>query len=816
MTKSVVVCLLTISSLFGFSTLSAAPVYDWSLGLGGPGTNTAHDVAVDGSGNVVVVGLFTGTMTIGGQVLTSAGAQDIFLAKYDATGAHLWCKRFGGTGNDVAKAVAINVAGDVILTGHFRGPVTFGGAPLAGRGLQDVFVAKFDAAGVHQWSQWYGSAGSDEGQDIVVDASGNVVVTGQYTGLINFGGGDTPAFGSLDMFVVKLNAAGGYLWSKGIGNVNPDVGNGVAVDALNNVFVTGMFTNTVNFGGSPLTSVGSNDVFVVKYDGDGVHQWSTRLGGPTGDAGQEIGVDASGDVVVTGIYNGAFLVKYDTDGVQEWSQSFSGTDVVQGMDLAISSAGTITITGNLRGTTDFGGGPLTSAGDDDIFLLMSEADGAHRWSQRFGNTGDDWGQACAFDASGNLIAGGIFSGAVDFGGGPLVSAGLADVYLAKFDDHVADTTPPNITCPAGVEVEQAAPDGTPATHVAIAAFLSGASALDDEDPAPAITDDAPDVFPAGMTTVTFRATDSAGNYAECAAMVVVVDTTPPQITCPAGVQVDQTTPDGTPATHPVIAAFLVGALASDAADLAPFITHNAPAVFPLGTTPVTFSVIDASGNQAQCTAAVTVIDPTAPQLTVVLDKTVLWPPDHNFVTVCAQVTVSDNGNGEATFWLVSITSNEAADKSGTGQTTPDIRGAEFGTPDLCFDLRAERAGDGSDRVYEIVYATRDASGNEGYGTAWVRVPHDKSAELTSARPNPFNPQTTLDYSLSVGDRVQIAIYDARGSLVRRLVDQDMPAGEHRVTWNGLDQAGRPVGSGIYFVKLAAGSAVDSRKIVLLK
>ncbi|HEU4928258.1 MAG TPA: HYR domain-containing protein, partial [Candidatus Krumholzibacteria bacterium] len=593
-------------------------------------------------------------------------------------------------------------------------------------------------------------------------------------------------------------------------------GYGVAVDASNNVFVTGMFTNTVNFGGGPLTSAGSNDVFVVKYDGDGVHQWSTRLGGPSGDLGKGIGVDASGDVVVTGVYNGTFLVKYDTNGVQEWSQSFSGTDMVQGLNLAISSAGAIAVTGNLRGTTDFGGGPLTSAGDDDIFLVMSEATGAHRWSQRFGNTGDDWGHACAFDPSGNLIAGGIFSGSVDFGGGPMVSAGLSDVYLTKFDDHVADTTPPTISCPSDVQVEQAAPDGTLATHVTIAAFLAGASASDDEDPAPAITHDAPAVFPAGMTTVTFRATDSAGNYAECSAMVLVVDTTPPQITCPAAVEVDQATPEGTPATDPVIAAFLAGASASDLADPAPAITHDAPAVFPLGTTAVTFSAMDASGNHAECTAAVTVLDATAPQLDVVLDKDVLWPPDHNFVTVCAKVTVSDDGNSEPTFWLVSITSNEPVDKRGTGQTAPDIRGAEFGTPDLCFDLRAERAGDGSDRVYEIVYGASDGSGNEIFGKAWVRVPHDKSAELTSARPNPFNPQTTLEYSLSVGDRVQIAIYDARGSLVRRLVDQDMPAGAHRVTWNGLDQGGLPVGSGIYFVKLSAGSEVDTRKIVLLK
>jgi hypothetical protein len=330
-----------------------------------------------------------------------------------------------------------------------------------------------------------------------------------------------------------------------------------------------------------------------------------------------------------------------------------------------------------------------------------------------------------------LIAAGIFSNSVDFGGGSLASAGVSDVYLVKFDDHVADTTPPTITCPAAIEVDQTGPGGTPATHPTIAAFLSAASASDDVDPAPIITDDA-------------------------------------------------------------------------------------PAVFPLGVTPVVFRAMDASGNQSECTATVTVLDTTPPGIAVVMNKTVLWPPNHKFVTVCAEVTVSDNGSVAPTFTLVSITSNEPPLGLGEGNIAQDIRGAEIGTPDLCFDLRAERAGNGNGRIYEIVYAVSDGSGDPVYATAYVRVPHDNSTALTSVHPNPFNPQTTLVYALSADDRVQIAIYDVRGALVRRLVDQVMPAGEHRVSWNGADEAGRPVGSGVYFVKLAGVSGIDTRKIVMLK
>jgi HYR domain/FlgD Ig-like domain len=736
-----VLCLLTISTLLEPAPLDANPIHNWSYCLGGPSMNTAYDVAVDESGNVVVVGTFAGTMNIGGQTLTSAGSSDIFLAKFDANGAHQWSQRFGATGVDAGMAVTVDGAGNVIITGYFRGPVSFGGEPLAGRAAEDIFVAKFDGSGLHQWSHWYGSTGNDQGQSIIADGSGNVILTGHYSGAINFGGGATPVFGGFDIFLLKLDAAGGYQWSKGVGSPTADVGYGVAVDASNRVFLTGSFNNTIDFGGGPLTSAGFTDVFVATYGEDGAHQWSTRLGGPSADTGQGIGTDANGSIIVTGAYNGALLVKYDSNGVQEWSQTFDGTSLVQGLDLVVSPAGTIAITGNLRGTADFGGGPITSAGDDDIFFAIFEATGAHLWSQGFGNTGDDWGYGCAFDPSSNLIAAGIFSASVDFGGGPLVSAGLSDVYLVKFDDHIADTTPPVITCPADVEVEQTVPEGTPDTHPTIAAFLAGASASDDMDPAPVITHDAPSVFPLGTTTVTFRATDATGNHAEC-------------------------------------------------------------------------------------TAAVTVLETTPPQLTVVLDKDVLWPPNHKLVTVCAEVTVSNIGDGEPTFWLVSITCNEPVDKRGTGHTADDIHGALFGTPDLCFELRAERSGNGDGRVYEIVYAASDGSGGTVYATVEVRVPHDMSGDagevaarptaLTSVHPNPFNPQTTLEYSLSAVERVQISIYDARGKLVIELVNKIMPAGDYRVTWNGIDRDGRGVGSGIYFVRMAAGSHVDTRKIVLVK
>jgi hypothetical protein len=733
--------LLATSALLNVSPLNAAPAHDWSYSFGGPGANTAYDVAVDPTGGVVVAGAFSASMNIGGAPLTSAGAFDVFLAKFDPTGAPQWSKRFGASGADVAAGVAIDPAGNITITGYFQGTVSFGGAALVSKGGDDIFVAKFDAAGNPLWSRGYGTTRDDEGHDVASDALGNLIMTGHYGSAIDFGGGTAPFVGSVDSFILKLDGAGAYQWHKVAGSTNLDEGFGVAVDASNNIAVTGSFFSTVNFGGSNLVSAGLSDAFVVKYRADGTHLWSTRVGASgISESGQAVAINGSGGVVVTGADRGAFLVKYDTDGVKQWTRNFTSNVDMQGLDVAFGPNGTIAMTGDLQGSTNFGGGAITSAGDDDIFLAVFDATGVHHWSQRFGNTLDDWGYACAFDASSALIATGIFSSTVNFGGAMLTSLGNSDVYLVKFDNPLAvDSTPPLITCPADIQVEQASPAGTPASNAVIAVFLAGATTSDDTDPSPVITNDAPATFPPGTTPVTFRATDATGNHAECTAHVMVLDSTPPEIA-------------------------------------------------------------------------------------VALDKTMLWPPNHKFVTVCAQVTVSDDGTAQPAWTLVSITCNEDADGHGDGHTQTDYRDAQFGTADRCVDLRAERAGNGDGRVYELFYSVRDASGNTTSVAAHVRVPHDMSdfgatqgaGSLTSVHPNPFNPQTTVAYFLIESHHVRIDIYDARGSLVRRLVDEGMPAGSHSTVWNGADDAGHGVGSGIYFVKMRVGTDIETRKIVLLK
>lgn len=181
---------------------------------------------------------------------------------------------------------------------------------------------------------------------------------------------------------------------------------------------------------------------------------------------------------------------------------------------------------------------------------------------------------------------------------------------------VSDNDPPILTVPAAISVEAETAAGTAATQSAIAAFLAAANASDAVDAEVSISNNAPAVFPLGATEVQFTATDASGNAVSASSSVTVVDTTAPAINLPADITVDADSAAGTAASADAIAAFLAAATSTDLVDGALVPGNNAPAVFPIGTTVVEFSVSDAAGNSAQASASVTVSDLSAPVITL--------------------------------------------------------------------------------------------------------------------------------------------------------------------------------------------------------
>ena len=431
------------------------PTHLWSQRFGDSNSQFIESVAVDPSGNVLVTGWFMGTVDFGGGPLVSAGSEDVFIAKFTPGGAHLWSKRFGNNSAQRGAQVSTDPAGNIIAAGFFDGTVNFGGSTLTSAGQYDAFVAEFTPAGAHVWSKRFGDADWQYALTIAADPLGNVVVGGFFDGVMDLGGGPLTSAGHYDAFAAGFTSGGAHLWSHSFGDTLEQRADGVATDASGNVVITGSFQGTVDFGGGPMTSAGAFDVFfdifVAKFNSSGAHVWSKRFGdGTASQVGRTTAVDVSGNVVLAGLLRGSvdfgggpitsggaddiFLAKLNSGGSHVWSKAFGGANTQNAFSVAVGhSSGYVALTGYFLETVDFGGGPLTApAGMVNAFLSLFKADGTHVWSKGFGNSGSHYGYGVGMDATENVIVGVTTTGALDFGGGILISAGAADCCVAKF------------------------------------------------------------------------------------------------------------------------------------------------------------------------------------------------------------------------------------------------------------------------------------------------------------------------------------------------------------------------------------------------
>lgn len=373
------------------------------------------------------------------------------LAGFHAAGGFDRVKTYGGTGSDLGYQVAVASNGDIVLAGTFSNTVNFGGGAFTSAGSDDIVVARFTSAGVHIWSKQYGGTSSDAAVGLALASNGDVVVCGNYSGTTNFGGGARTSAGGTDIFVVKLSAAdGAYQWDKALGAANGDAANAVAIDSGGNVIVTGIFRDTVNFGGGDLTSalLGAPDMFIAKYDTDGVFVWANNFEGTSTDYGSSVAVDSLDNIIAVGgflgtinfggsdlVFHGTtnedfFVVKFDDDGSHIWSTSFGANGTDGAADVAIDSSNNIFITGQFALTVSFGGVSRTAVGQD-VYVLKLDSAGATLWARNYFSTGNKAGVAIAVDSVGDVLVTGSFDGTLNFGGSLLTTAGFTDIFVAK-------------------------------------------------------------------------------------------------------------------------------------------------------------------------------------------------------------------------------------------------------------------------------------------------------------------------------------------------------------------------------------------------
>lgn len=301
-----------ISDAFIAKFNATTGAYGWAFNYGAAngGANT-YSVALDSSHNVIITGTFQFTVNFGGGGLTSLsssqwGNTDIFVAKYSGVdGSYIWALRRGDTALETPSQVAVDSAGNVYITGNFYAYTDLGAGQVTAVGTDDIFIVKYlGTDGSYVWGKTFGNTGTDGGKGIAIDSTGNVVVTGQFTGSINFGMNTVvTSAGNSGQFLARFTNAGVNLWAKGFGGLDQnDASLAVATDAAGNILITGYASGSINFGGGYLLSFGAKDMTVAEFTSAGVYEWAKRIGGPAIDSGASCAINALGDVLVGGTF----------------------------------------------------------------------------------------------------------------------------------------------------------------------------------------------------------------------------------------------------------------------------------------------------------------------------------------------------------------------------------------------------------------------------------------------------------------------------------------------------------------------------------
>jgi len=268
---------------------------------------SSRAIAVDTAGNVIVVGYFGSatapTVTFGSIVLTTNGVRDPWIVKYDPAGNPLWAHNPGGlaTGEE-AKDVAVDVNGNIYVTGMFVDSASFGTQKIYSNGVADIFIAKYDKDGQIVWAKNAGGKKADEGSTIAVDNAGNIFVGGVFDSSATFGTTNIVGAGKNDAYVAKYDNSGNLLWVRYGGGVDDDLCNDIALDISGNVLGTGQFKVTATFGNFIITSAGNYDFFAFRMSAAGTIDWVQKAGGTDYDKGISAAVDNGGNLYATGYF----------------------------------------------------------------------------------------------------------------------------------------------------------------------------------------------------------------------------------------------------------------------------------------------------------------------------------------------------------------------------------------------------------------------------------------------------------------------------------------------------------------------------------
>ncbi|MGB6296562.1 MAG: DUF4114 domain-containing protein [Rivularia sp. (in: cyanobacteria)] len=365
-----------------------------------------------------------------------------------------WVQQLAGIFADSLFGIATDGAGNSYVTGTFQLSASLGSTTLSTTGINDAFVAKLDSSGNVLWAENFNSTSLESissSLGIDSDEVGNTYTTGFFTGTVDFGDTSLTSVGLSDTFVTKLDSNGNVIWAEQIGDagLGLDLGRSISTDNLGNSYVTGIkdVETETDISADP-TSV-DGEAFIAKIDSNGNLVWTQDFDSTSFSSGVDVVTDEISNSYVIGTFSDdvtlgnqtllssgdtdIFVTQLDSDGNVEWSQKFGSTLSDTGNAIGLDSASNLYVTGGFEDTATFGDTTLTSNGERDAFIAKLDNSGNIVWAQNFGGTSVDSGANISVDEQDNIYVTGSFEDTVTFGDTTLSSSSENDSFILKFD-----------------------------------------------------------------------------------------------------------------------------------------------------------------------------------------------------------------------------------------------------------------------------------------------------------------------------------------------------------------------------------------------
>ncbi len=366
----------------------------------------ASSIATNNLGEVFVCGNYLGEIQGDDFTLKSGNRKQGFLIKLGQDGEALWGNNLNASFQSTHMHLATSHAGDVYFGGSFTGKLVMGGVNFDSKYYSDIVVARYDNKGTLTCSKMLSGAGHDYINDLTTDAGGELILTGSFEKKLVVDKNKLLSKGQKDMFVVEMDENLRPITVEQFGGIYNDAGREIAIDASGNMYLSGTFTGRVEFDKfNRLESLGTSDVFLLKFGSDGHCVWSTSFGGPGSDYVSGLEINIRGDVYLVGTFRGNI------------------------------SANELTV--------------LSESFANDAFLAKYNASGQCRFIENFGGESHDFGKTIGIDASNNIYVGGNFSGQLNFLEDRTIYAENEDIFISRLHDCEAA---PGVRLPADTVV----------------------------------------------------------------------------------------------------------------------------------------------------------------------------------------------------------------------------------------------------------------------------------------------------------------------------------------------------------------------------